>query len=120
MADKMLAGGHHPTLFQALALQAAHVGHAKLADQGGVFAEGFLQAAPARVARHIQHGCQALVRAHRPHLLADDFCHDSRQLGLEGSSQPDHLRESRAPQGHITRTAFLMNDGRNAEPGFIY
>ena len=46
-----------------VALEAAHRGDAQPRDQVRVFAEGLLDAAPARVARHIHHRRERLVRA---------------------------------------------------------
>ena len=48
-----LPGAKHAGL--ALALQAFHRRDAHFADQIGILAEGFLDPAPARIARHIDH-----------------------------------------------------------------
>ena len=40
---------------QRVALQPPHGGDAQFADQIGILAEGFLDAAPTRIARHVDH-----------------------------------------------------------------
>ena len=55
----------------ARALDALDVGGRDGADQVRVFADGLLDAAPARIAHHVEHRGEALVHAHRAHVGAD-------------------------------------------------
>jgi hypothetical protein len=57
VTDEMLARRHH-AVREVVALQAADVRHAEVAHERVVFAEGFFDASPARVARNVQHRSQ--------------------------------------------------------------
>ena len=90
-----------------------------MADEGGILAEGLLGAPPAGIAGDIEHRRQPLMRADAAQLLADFGGHLGGQFGLEGAGKPQHLRVHRAAQPHVAGAAFLVNHGRDAEPGLL-
>ena len=118
MAHKVLARRHH-ALGQVIALQAANVGHAKVADERGVFAKSFFHAPPAQVARNIQYRGQAVMCADCAYLLANGSRHGFGQRWLKGACHTDHLRIGRAAQPDQPRAAFFMDNGGDAEAGFL-
>ena len=77
MAGHVLERGEHVAggERQRVALEAAHRGDAQLADEVRVFAVGFLDAAPARIARHVDHRRQHLVRTARARFSRRDRQH---------------------------------------------
>ena len=95
------------------------VGNAEMADEGGILAEGLLGAPPAGIAGDIEHRRQPLMRADAAQLLADFGGHLGGKFGLEGAGKPQHLRVHRAAQPHVARTAFLVDNGRDAEAGLV-
>ena len=117
MRDEVFHRGDDPLLVLEfrIALEAAHGGATELGDQIGIFAVGFLDAAPARIARDIDHGRQGLVRAadacfvsgHREQLLDES--------GIEGRAQADGLGEAGAILGRVAVQAFLVKHHRDAE-----
>ena len=84
-----------------IALKSAHGGDAELRVQIRVFAVGFLDAAPARVARHIHDRVSACARRAAAFLGGhrEEFFH---QFGIERRAEADGLRENssrRWPRG---------------------
>ena len=65
VGGEVLQGSDHPALIAeaGIALKAAHRRDAHTRHQVGIFAVSFLHAAPPRLARHIHHRGQRLVRA---------------------------------------------------------
>ena len=104
---------------EVIGLEAAHEGRAGARHQIRIFAKCFLDPAPARLARHIQHRRERLVRADRLHLRANDRAHRLGQLGLPGAGQPDDLRKAGGAAGHIAATGFFVHNCRDAQPRLL-
>ena len=102
VVGKMLRCGNHAVFCKAAAHGSAHV-----ACQPDVFAEGFHRAAPAAVARQVDHRRKHLPHADRGALLANGVRHAFRKRGIERRRQTDRLREVRAhaPLGAVQRFA---------------
>ena len=99
---------------QRVALQAAHGGHPELRHQVGIFAEGLLDAAPARIPRHVHHGRQRLAHAARANLAPDDDVDPANELGIPAAGKTNGLRKQRGIDGRITMQPFLVEPYRHA------
>ena len=106
--SKMLGRGNHAVLFQT----AAH-GHAHIAGEFYVFAEGFDCAAPAAVARKVDHRREHLPHADRGTLFADGVSNLLHKRGIEHGRERDRLRKicAHAPLRAVQR--FAVFDRRN-------
>ena len=78
----------------AAPLQAAHRRQAHPRHEVRVLAVGFLDAPPARVARHVHHRGEHLLRAAGPHLLRDHGEGALHQVWVPRARQGDGLREA--------------------------
>ena len=109
-----LAGREHAGL--ALALQAFHRRNSHLADQVGVLAESFLDAAPARIARDIDHGGERLTHAAGADLARRHDVDRAHQRGVPAGGQGDGLRKAGGADRRIAVQSFLVKQNGNAEP----
>ena len=98
-------------------LQAADEGDPHRGHEVWVLAERLLGAPPARVAAHVEHGREALVGAHGPHLLANRVAERRGERRVPRARQADGLREDRRLSRHQPAADLLVHDGRDAEPG---
>ena len=101
---------------QVVALQARDVRGHDRADQERVLADALLVATPARVAHHVGHRRERLVRADRAHLAADRSRHAADQRGIPGGAVVERRRELRGAFGHEAAERLFVRDRRNAEP----
>ncbi len=101
---------------QGLALEAQHGRLAHFAAQVRVLAVGFLDAAPARFARHIDDRRQHVVAAAGAGFLGGHGEDARRGRRIEGRGQADRLRERGRILGDEAVQAFLVHDHRNAQP----
>ena len=104
---------------RGVALKAAHGGDAHARHQVRIFAVGFLDAAPARIARHIDHRRERLMRAARARFGGGHGEQRLHQFRIEGGAEPDGLRKAGAADGRVAVQAFLVEDHRNAEAAVL-
>ncbi len=100
---------------EIVALQPAHVGAHHEPRQVRILGDALLDAAPARVADHVRHRRQRLVRAQRPHLAANHGPHSLHELGIPAGSIVQRRRKLRGPLRHHARQRLLVGDGGDAE-----
>ena len=122
VARHMLQRDEHLVLgeFRASAGETENRRLAHLAADIGIFAEGFLDASPARFARHVHHRRQRQIRTAHAHLArrhAEDL---GRQFGIEGRCDADRLREAGRMARHVAVQRFLVHEHRNAEAGLLH
>ena len=103
----------------ASALQAVDRGHAHARDQVRILAVGFLDAAPARVACHIDHRGQHLRHATRARLARGHGEDLLGQTGVEAGGQSDGLGEAGGARGDQAVKSLLVQDGRDSEARFL-
>ena len=102
----MFGRGDHAVILRIVALQSGDECHAHAAGQEGIFAVGFLAAAPAWIAKNVDVGRPEIQAFHDvapsgAHGLivlgaafgADDDRHLMNQRGIKCRSQPDGLRK---------------------------
>ena len=103
----------------AARLEPAHVGAADGGDEIRVFADGLLDATPAGVAHDVEHGGEALVDAHRAHVVADAPRHPLDEPRVEARAPREgHGVRGRAPGGEAGKT-LLVRDGGDAEAALL-
>ena len=83
-------------LERGVALKSAHGGDAQLRDQIRIFAVGFLDPAPARIARHVHDRRERLVRAAGARFLGGHGEKRFHQTGIERRAQADGLGKAGA------------------------
>ncbi len=105
---------------QRLALITAHRSDAHFADEIGILAEGFLDAAPARIARHVDHRGEHFVCAARADLASDHRVDARDEIGIPGACFRNRLREHGCVVGGIAVQAFLVEEDRDAEACFLH
>jgi hypothetical protein len=128
---KVLRAGRGLEIMRMVALQPAHHGEAELAGQERILAEGFLAAAPARVAKDIDVGRperEALILAAAAggdrrvmlgaRLVGNDARDPPHQRAVPGGAQADDLRERRWRDRCDRRRGSLVPPvvGGHAEP----
>ena len=91
-----------------LALQAADEARAEDTREVGVLAEGLLGAAPAHVARAVQHGGEALVAADAARLAPDRPRRSLDEVGVESRAIGERRGEHRRALGHQAHQALLV------------
>ncbi len=106
-------------LESSIALKAAHRGDAHPRNQIRIFAVGFLDAAPARIARHIHDRRQRLMRAAHARFLSGHRKKRFDQFRIEGRAQADRLRKTGRVNRGVAVQAFFVKDYRNAEPAIL-
>ncbi len=103
----------------AAPLEAAHRRQAHPRHQVRVLAVGLLEAAPARVAGHVHHRGEHLLRAPGPHLPRDHGEGALHQVGVPGARQGDGLREAGRLRPLQPVQRLLVEDHRDAEAGVL-
>jgi hypothetical protein len=118
---EVLGGGQHLVgrAGEGLALEAAHRRHPQPGDQVGVLAVGLLGAAPARVAGHIQHRREDVVRPARPHLPGGGAEDALVQVRVPGAGQADRLGEAGGLIRHEAVEPLPDAQGRDAQAGLL-
>ena len=121
VAGHVLEGDEHLVLGQrqGLALEAANGGQADLGADVRVFAIGLFDAAPARIAGHVDDGRQSHVGTARAHLLGGHREHLLDQLGIEAGGQGDRLRIAGGVAGHIAVQGLVVHQQGNAQAGLF-
>ena len=113
IAGKVLAGADDALEFvslQALDVAAAHTGY-----QVGILAKGLLDASPARIAHHVQHRRQGMMRAYGLHLATDHLRHAFGQGRVPGAGHADDLGKHGGATGGKAGAAFLVDGGGDAQ-----
>ena len=105
---------------QGLAREADHGRLAHHAAQVRVFAIGFLDAAPARIARHVDHRRQRQVGAACTHLARRDREHLGHHGRVEARGQADRLREAGRLARRVAMQRFLVHQDRNAQASTLH
>ena len=120
VAGHVLERGEHFAVGQhaidAVALQALHRSDAHLTDEIGILAESLLDAAPAGVARHVDHGREHELRTPRANLARGDRVHRAYELAVPGRGERDRLGEAGRTGSLVTVQSFFVEQDRNAEP----
>ena len=109
VADEVLERGMH-----ALRLQAPHVRGANRADEVRVLGDALVDPSPPRVADDVEHGCESLVDAQRPHRLPDRGAHPLDQLRIERRAPGERRGKGRRLPGREPGQALLVHDGGDA------
>ncbi len=105
---------------QGRPLEAADGGQADLGADMRVLAIGLLDAAPARVAGHVDHRRQRQVRTAGAHLAGGDGEDLLGQLGVEGRGQGDGLREAGRVTGDIAVQGLVVHQQRDAQARLLH
>ena len=100
----------------ARALEATDVGGADGADEVRVLTDRLLGAAPAVVARHVQHGGEPLVHARRTHRRPDPGGHLLDQLRVEARAPGQRDGVGGGAPGGEPGEALLVHEGGDAPP----
>ena len=118
---EVLQRGDHAAFVaeRRVALEAAHRRDSHARYQVRIFAVGLLDAAPARLARHIHHRRQRLVRAAQPRLGGGHGEQRLHQFRVKGGPEPDRLRKAGAADGRVAVQALLVKDHGDAEPAVL-
>ena len=121
VAGHVLEGGEDLVLAQrqGRTLEAADRSQAHLGADVRVLAIGLLDAAPARVAGHVNHGGQGHVRAAGAHLAGGHREDLLGQLGIEGGGQANGLREAGGVAGHEAVQGLVVHQHRDAQAGLL-
>ena len=129
---KMLGGGDDAIVMRIVALHAGHKGHAHARRQEGIFAVGFLAAAPAGIAEDVDVGRPEVearqryvlspsahcLHVHDAPLGADDLGHLVNGRRVEGGGQADGLGElGGAVVQHAVQRLAPPVVGRHVEAG---
>jgi hypothetical protein len=122
MPREMLEGGEYLAVGQRqyVALQAAHGGHAKLRYKVRIFAEGLLDATPARVASDINDGRKNFAYPADTDLATDDGIDLQKQVGVPAAGQGNGLGEIRGINGCVAVKPFLVQPHGNTQPGLLH
>ena len=117
----MFQRGDHAALVleRRVALKAAHRRDAELGVEERIFAVRFLHAPPARVARHVHHRRERLMRAANARLVGGHRVKLLDEFGIERRAQTDGLRKARAVLGRVAVETFLVENHGDAEPRFL-
>ena len=105
---------------ERVGLEAAHVRRPEDAREVRILAVGLLDAAPARIARHVEHRRERLARAGGEHLLADHARDGLDERGIPRGREADRLRKHGGVAGAEAADGFLVDDRRNAEPCVLH
>ena len=122
MDGEMLGGGEHVErvdLSRRTALQPADRRLAHRGDEERILAVGLFGAAPARIARQVEHRAERVVRALGAHLRRGDGESLLDQLRVPGAGQADRLREAGGVQRHVAVQRLAEVDRRDAQAGFV-
>ena len=101
------------------ALQPAHGRHAQRRGQERVLAIGLLGAAPARIARQVEHRAEGVIRSLGAHLSRGDRQGLLDQFRVPGAGQADRLREAGGVQRHVAVQRLAEVDRRDAQAGLV-
>ena len=101
---------------QAAALVAADGGDAELADEERILAVGLLDAAPARIARQVDHRRQHDLAAAGPRFLGGDGHRALDQRRVPGGAEAERHREVRRLRGDEAVQRLLVEHHGNPEP----
>ena len=85
----------------------------------GVFAEGLLHAAPARIPGQVQHRRVDVVAAAHPSLSGDDGVDLLHQGLVPGAGQGDRLGKAGRAGGHEPMHALLVEERGDAQAGLL-
>ena len=118
VAEEVLGRRDHAGV-EVIALQAADEGDAERRREVRVFAVGLVHAAPARVARDVEHRGERLGEADRAHLLTDELGHLLDGVRVPGRGQRDRGRERREARGDDAVQGLVVEDGRDAGAGVL-
>jgi len=102
-------------LAQVVPLHAACERDAHRRDEIRIFAEGFVDAPPARVARDVHHRRERLGEPDGPQLPALQVRHLLDRRGIPGCRQRDGRRKMREPRRDHAVQRLVVKDGGNAE-----
>ena len=102
-----------------LALQAAHEPGAEDAREVGILAERLLGAAPAHVARDVEHRGEALVAADAARLAPDRPRRALDEVGVEGRAVGERRGEHRRAPHHEAHEALLVGHRGDPEPRLV-
>ena len=104
---------------ERIALQAFNRGNAHARGQVGIFAIGLFRAAPAGVARNIQHRREHLPHATRTGLISGSGKHPFHESRIEGACQSQRLRKAGAPPLHQSMQRLARKNRRYAQPRLL-
>ena len=94
-----------------VALKALHRRNAQLRDEVRILAVRFLDAAPTRIAGHVDHRRERLVRAARARFRGRHREQPLDQVGIKRRAQADRLRKARGIDRRLAvQTLFVKND----------
>ena len=102
-----------------VALEAAHRRDAQPRNQVRIFAVGLFDAAPARLARHIHHRRQRMMRAAQARFESRHREQRLHQRGIEGCAQRNGLRKAGSIRRRVAVQALLVEDHRNAQAAVL-
>ena len=114
VADHVLAGREH-ALREVGALQPVDVGDPQRGGQIRVLAVGLLDPSPARVAGHVEDGCQAEPRTGQQHPSAERLGHGLDELRVPGRRGADGLLERRRIAREQAVEGLLVDECRDPE-----
>ena len=98
-----------------VALEAPDGGHAELGDEVGIFAEGLLDAAPARLAGDVDDGGEGLMGAAQTGFPGGHGVERFDEFGMEGCGQADGLGKAGCVHGGLAVEALFVEDDGDAE-----
>ena len=96
-----------------------HGGDAQLGDEVRILAVRFLDAAPARVAGHVDHRRQRLMRAARAGFGRGHREDAAHQVRIERGAQPDRLRKTRGIERRVAVQALFVKNHGDAQPALL-
>ena len=104
---------------RSVALKSAHSRDAQTRNQIRVFAVGLLDAAPARVARHIHHRRQRLMRSAQSRFFGSHREKRFDQIGIERRSERYGLRKTCGVNRRVAVQTFFVKDHRDSETAVL-
>ena len=115
----MVAVVAHFTVQVEVALHAAHHFRGENAGQCGVFAEGFLHAAPTGFACNVDDRTVAYVSTLCTDFGTHGLAHAEQHVAVEGGSLAQRGGEYGGAYGHMAVRRFLSHHDGNAETGLL-
>ena len=104
---------------RGVALEAAHGGDAHARYEVRILAVSFFDAAPARIAGHVHHGGEGLVRAAQPGFERGHRKQIFDQRGVEACAERDGLRETGGAGRGLAVQALLVKHDGDPQPGVL-
>jgi hypothetical protein len=117
MSGKMLERGHDVTLIlkRCVPLKSTNCRDTKLRDEVRVLPKSLLDAAPARVACHVDHWRQSLMSTARTDLCRGHRIKPLNQIGIERGSEANRLRKARRLRASETMQALFVKENGDSQ-----